>query len=145
VTRLFTTGYEQHDPASLVATLRAAGVRRLVDVREFPSSRKRGFSKTALAAALNDAGIDYVHVRALGNPKPNRDLWRAGRRAEAQSRYRQYLTTDAHDALAELDGSLDEAPTCLLCLEADPVDCHRTLVAEALIARRGALDIVHLR
>ena len=67
-------------PASLVATLREAGVQRLVDVRKFPSSRRRGFSKTALAAALDAAGIEYVHARALGNPKPNRDLWRAGRR-----------------------------------------------------------------
>jgi uncharacterized protein (DUF488 family) len=146
VTRIFTTGYEQHaEPASLVETLRAAGVRRLVDVRELPSSRRRGFSKTALAAALHAGGIEYVHGRALGNPKPNRDLWRSGRRDEAKARYRAHLDTDAADALAALDGSLDKMPTCLLCLEADPADCHRTLVAEALAARRrGELAVTHL-
>ena len=144
--RLVTTGYEQHaEPASLVATLREAGVQRLVDVREFPSSRRRGFSKTALAAALDAAGIEYVHARALGNPKPNRDLWRAGRRPEAQRRYREHLASDGLAALIELGESLGETTTCLLCLEDDPADCHRTLVAEALEARLGELDVVHLR
>src|SRR5215208_2853638 len=63
---VFTIGYEQHaEPSSLVDALRTAGVRRLVDVRELPLSRRRGFSKTALAAALATAEIEYQHVREL--------------------------------------------------------------------------------
>jgi uncharacterized protein (DUF488 family) len=80
---VFTTGYEQHaDTSSLIDTLRAVGVRRLVDVRELPLSRRRGFSKTALAAALATADIEYEHVRELGNPKADRERDRAGRVAE---------------------------------------------------------------
>src|SRR5262245_19233094 len=96
---VFTIVYEQHTPASLVATLRAAGVRRVVDVRELPLSRKAGFSKSALEAALGEAGIAYEHVRALGNPKPLRDLWRSGRRAEAEAGYRAHLDGDGADAV----------------------------------------------
>lgn len=67
---LLTIGYETHrEPASPVVALLAADVERLVDVRELPLSRRRGFSKTALAGALADAGIHYEHERALGNPK----------------------------------------------------------------------------
>jgi hypothetical protein len=71
---LFTVGYEQHrTPASLVAALRAARVEHLVDVRELPLSRRRGFSKRALSAALADAGV-ALH---LGIPRPDADAPRA--------------------------------------------------------------------
>ena len=142
---VWTSGYEQHaDPASLVEALRAAGVRRVVDVREFPSSRRRGFSKTPLAAALAEGGIAYEHVRALGNPKRYRDLWRSGRRAEAERGYREHLAGDGRPALLELAASLDDAPTCLLCLEASHLDCHRALVADGLVERVEALAVVNL-
>lgn len=89
---LFTIGYEQHrSPSTLIDALLDAGVRRLVDVRELPLSRRRGFSKTALSAALADAEIEYEHVRALGNPKPYRELYRSGRVSEGEKRYRAHL------------------------------------------------------
>src|SRR5262245_42272797 len=141
---VYTTGYEQHTPASLVETLQAAGVRRVVDVRELPLSRRAGFSKSALDATLGEAGIAYEHVRALGNPKPYRDLWRSGRRAEAEAGYRSHLSGPANEALAALAGSLDETATCLLCLEASHLACHRDLIVEALAARLGGLEVVHL-
>jgi uncharacterized protein (DUF488 family) len=129
-------------PASLVAVLQQAGVQRLVDVRERPSSRRKGFSKTALAAALGEGGIVYEHVRALGNP--HRDLYRAGRVAEGAAAYRAHLQApEGQEALAQLEATLD-VPSCLLCLEASPERCHRTLVAEALRARIPALAVVDL-
>jgi uncharacterized protein (DUF488 family) len=70
---VFTIGYERRSPDGLVRDLAGAGVTLLADVRELPLSRRRGFSRTALAAALGQAGLAYVHERALGNPKPYRD------------------------------------------------------------------------
>lgn len=142
---LFTIGYENHrTPDSLIAALVEAGVRRLVDVRELPLSRRRGFSKTLLSAALEDANIDYEHVRALGNPKPFRDLYKSGHVAEGERRYREHLQTGSYPALVELAETLDEA-TCLLCFEAAHEACHRSVIIEALEERLGTIEVVHLR
>jgi uncharacterized protein (DUF488 family) len=142
---LFTIGYEQHrSPSSLIDALREAGVQRLVDVRELPLSRRRGFSKTALATALDDAGIKYEHVRALGNPKPYRDLYKEGRVREGEKRYRKHLHNGSYPALVELGETLDDSATCLLCFEADHDACHRSVIVEALDDRLDELDVVHL-
>jgi uncharacterized protein (DUF488 family) len=142
---LFTIGYENHrTPDSLIATLRHAGVRRLVDVRELPLSRKRGFSKTPLAAALEGADIEYEHVRALGNPKPYRDLYRSGKVAEGERRYRKHLHNGSYGALIELGDTLDDS-TCLLCFEAAHEECHRSIIVDALEERLGHINVVHLQ
>jgi uncharacterized protein (DUF488 family) len=145
VATVWTSGYEQHpEPGSLVASLQAAGVRRLVDVRELPLSRRPGFSKTALAEALGHGRIAYEHARALGNPKPCRDLWRSGRRDEGECCYRAHLAGEGRPAVVELAASLRAAPTCLLCLEASHRDCHRSVVAEALARLVPGLAVVNL-
>jgi uncharacterized protein (DUF488 family) len=144
---LFTTGYARHStPGDLLAALRAAGVKRIVDVRDRPASRRRGFSKRALSEALAEGGIAYVHVRALGNPKPFRDLYRAGAQEAGEAAYRAHVRASAA-AQAELDAlaaSLPERATCLLCLEEDAAHCHRIVVAGELCARLPGLDVVHL-
>ena len=85
---LYTIGYERHPtPEWLTAALTAARVKRLVDVRELAISRRQGFAKRALSAALAGAGIDYEHHRSLGNPKPSRDLCRSGRQPEGEPGY----------------------------------------------------------
>jgi uncharacterized protein (DUF488 family) len=146
VPTVFTIGYEQHaTPSTLIDALRSAGVRRLVDVRELPLSRRRGFSKTALADALRRSGIQYDHVRELGNPKPYRELYRAGRIAEGEARYRAHLHNGSYNALVELSDALHETPTCLLCFEAEHDECHRAIIVDALETRRPDLDVVHLR
>lgn len=143
---LFTIGYELHrSSASLIEALRAAGVRRLVDVRELPLSRKRGFSKTALASALDAANIEYEHVRALGNPKPYRDLYKAGRVDEGEKRYRAHLHNGSYPALIELSETLDGIPTCLLCFEAAYEHCHRAVIVNALGECLDDLAVVHLQ
>lgn len=143
---LFTTGYEQHSsPESLIDALCEAGIKRLLDVRELPISRRRGFSKTALASALADAGIAYEHVRALGNPKPYRDLYRSGRISEGARCYRAYLRCGSNSALLALARSVRETRTCLLCFEASHQVCHRDVIVAELEGRLGVLDVVHLR
>jgi len=75
---VLTIGYERATPSTLVAALRAAGVQTLVDVRALANSRKPGFAKGALSAALQEAGIGYLHLRALGTPAEGRAAVRAG-------------------------------------------------------------------
>src|SRR3546814_4400352 len=75
---LYTIGYEGSDIAHFLLTLQQCGIKRVIDVREVPLSRKRGFSKTALAAKLVESGVDYRHFKALGDHKPGRDAMRRG-------------------------------------------------------------------
>lgn len=128
-----TVGYEKAELDDFIATLQAASVECVIDVRELPLSRKRGFSKTALREALDGAGIRYVHLKALGDPKPGREAARAGRFAEFSAIYRKHLATpEAQDALELAGEFVEAAKCCLLCYERDPEHCHRKVVAETL-------------
>lgn len=138
---LFTIGYEGAAQRDLIETLRAEGVARLIDVRALPLSRKPGFSKRVLAASVEAAGIAYTHLRALGTPKPGRDAARRGDVATLARVYGAHLATpEAEAALAEAHTLAASGASCLLCFEADPVCCHRSIVAERL-----GLPVRHLR
>ena len=145
MTRLWTIGYERLLPEALVAELRAAGVRRVIDVRFRPQSRRPGMSKTRLGDLLGEHGIAYESRRELGTPPDLRVLFRAGRTAEARAAFRDYVETAA---AAELEALADELPTApptaLLCLEADPAVCHRRVLTEALARRRDDLEVIDL-
>lgn len=136
--RLFTIGYEGSDIGTVLAALGRAGVTTLVDVRDAPVSRKPGFSKKALQAALAGAGIAYVHLRWLGNPKPGRDAGRAGDIATYHRIYRARLETpEAQAELAAAARIAADGGACLMCYERDPALCHRTILAEKLRAAHG--------
>lgn len=142
---LFTIGYERLLAPELVAELEAAGVRRVIDVRQRPQSRRPGLSKTRLGQLLGDHGIAYENRRELGTPPDLRWLFRAGRLAEATVAYREHVEREASEALDALADELDAAPpTALLCFEADPAACHRRIVAESLCARRPELVVIDL-
>ena len=132
-----TIGYEGATVAAVMASLGAAGVRLLVDVRALASSRRPGFAKTALAANLAAAGIAYRHLRGLGTPADGRAAARAGRYDDLRAIFAEHLTTPV--AQADLDVLVGLVTggerVALLCFEADPAHCHRTLVAAALAAR----------
>ena len=140
-----TVGYQAATVDSFLRALREAGIGLLVDVRAVASSRRPGFSKSRLAANLAEAGIGYVHLRALGTPAEGRAAARAGRHARMRAVYLRHLAS--HEAQAELAELADlvgaDRPVCLLCFEADPAHCHRSMVAAAL-AERLPLDVVHL-
>ena len=137
---VLTIGYEGTTPDGLIAALKASGVRVLVDVRALANSRKPGFAKGALSASLEAAGIGYLHLRALGTPAEGRVAVRSGRPAEMRRIFAKHLAgTEAQAALANLSDLARQQRVCLLCLEADPRQCHRTLVAEA-----GGLPVTHL-
>lgn len=137
---VLTIGYEGTTPDGLIAALKASDVRVLVDVRALANSRKPGFAKGALSAALEAAGIGYLHLRALGTPAEGRVAVRSGRPAEMRRIFAKHLAgTEAQAALANLSDLARQQRVCLLCLEADPQQCHRTLVAEAV-----GLPVTHL-
>jgi len=132
-TVLATIGYEAADLADFIATLREAGISRLIDVRELAISRRKGFAKRALSEALADAGIEYVHLRGLGDPKEGREAARAGE----VTRFRKIFTSHMRSETAQADlrtaVSLVEAGgVCLMCYERDHGSCHRSIVAQAI-------------
>ena len=104
--KLFTIGYQAATQGEVIGRLKTAGVEVLVDVRAVAASRRPGFSKNLLAAGLADAGIDYVHLRALGTPAAGRTAARAGRTAEMRSIYTDYLDNEPA-AQAELAEAAD--------------------------------------
>jgi uncharacterized protein (DUF488 family) len=145
VPKLYTIGYERLLPPELVNELQVAGVRRLIDVRYRPQSRRPGMSKSRLGELLGDHGIAYEHRKALGTPPDIRWLFRAGRLHEARTAYAEHVEATAAAELDALAGELETAPpTALMCLEADPAGCHRRLVAEALQRRRPGLTVIDL-
>ena len=85
--RIFTIGYEATTMGDFIAALQEAGVERVIDVRALPLSRRPGFSKSPLKAALVEAGIDYVHLKALGTPSEGRSAARAGRQDDLKRIY----------------------------------------------------------
>jgi uncharacterized protein (DUF488 family) len=139
---IYTIGYEGLSLEQFLELLRANAIEQLVDIREAPISRKVGFAKAPLAAAVEAAGVRYSHIRALGCPKPIRDRYReTGDWARYTRDFRIYLAGQ-NDAVAALRATAAAARTCLLCYEADYNRCHRTFVAEA-VAQSGD-DIRHI-
>ena len=142
---LLTIGYEACTIDSVIAALRGAEVKLLIDVRAVPRSRKPGFSKRQLSAGLEEAGIHYVHLQALGTPKPGRDAVRAGHPERMETIYRAHVTSDQSQVeLAQAKLLAQEQRSCLLCFERDHMTCHRRLVAE-MIATDTGQPIEHLK
>ncbi len=138
MTELCTIGYEGVAWAPFLQTLRAAEVAQVIDVRQLPLSRRPGFSKRTLAAGLGEAGIGYVHLRALGTPPEGRE---ANKRRQWD---RFWPIVEASLATLEAGVALEQAAdlargrrSCLLCFEADPCICHRLRVGEMLAERHG--------
>ena len=135
---LFTIGYEAKTVAEFLGQLTAAGVMLVVDVRAIAASRRPGFSKTILGAGLREAGLDYLHLRALGTPKEGREAARRGDVVRMREIYAgQLATPEAELAMAQLEESARERPTALLCFEARAPGCHRAVIAEQLIENGG--------
>jgi uncharacterized protein (DUF488 family) len=140
--RIFTIGYEGTTVAEFLAALQKAGVERVIDVRALPLSRRPGFSKTALRRALEEAAIEYVHLKALGTPSEGRTAARAGRHADMARIYAGQLELpEAMMQSAQMLELAREKPSALLCMEREPAHCHRTLLLNAVA---GAAEIVHL-
>ena len=133
--RIFTIGYEATTMAEFLAALTEAGVKRVIDVRALPLSRRPGFSKSPLRAALAEKGIDYVHLKALGTPAEGRSAARAGRQDDLERIYAGQLALPEAMVQAEQMRELAaEKASALLCYEREPGGCHRSLLIAAVAA-----------
>lgn len=143
--QIFTVGYEQRDIREFVQLLRGEKIDVLLDVRETAWSHKPGFSKGALAHAVERAGIEYSHLNWIGNPKWIRSI--ADTHEECLGLYRQYVegAEGLVDGFVEfISEMLDEGlRVCLVCYERHPGDCHRGVLAEFL-EKRGGLNVAHI-
>ena len=140
--RIYTIGYEGTTVGEFLAALHNAGVERVIDVRALPLSRRPGFSKTALRGALEDAGIEYLHLKALGTPADGRAAARAGRHSDMERIYAGQL--ELPEAMAQSAQMLElakEKPSALLCMEREPAHCHRSLLLKAVAADAEIIDL----
>lgn len=140
---LYTFGYEGFDIDRFIARLKDVGIKTIVDVRQLPLSRKRGFSKRAFAETLEKSGIAYLHAPTLGCPKTIRDGYKiCGDWGKYTTEFMAYLRTqDA--SIRELAKISRATDACLVCFEADFNYCHRTFVARAA-QKRGAPAVGHI-
>lgn len=128
-----TIGYEGTNIDTFIGFLLDNGIETLVDVRELPLSRKKGFSKNRLREALKDVGIDYVHIRKLGDPKEGRLAAREGDYHKFRSIFSNHMASPAGQAgLVELEEIVKSTKACLLCFERCHEGCHRSIVVDKL-------------
>jgi len=140
--KIFTIGYEGVTMDAFLAALKDAGVEQVIDVRALPLSRRPGFSKNILAATLKDNDVHYVHLKALGTPKPGRDAAKKGDWRTMEQVYAGQLgLPEAQAQAAQLRDLAAEKRSAVLCFEHDPRHCHRTM----LLREEGAgFEVVDL-
>lgn len=135
---VFTVGHSSHPLADFIALLQAYAIERLADIRSIPRSRHNPqFNADALAVSLPAAGIDYVPMPALGGLRhAHKDSVNTGWRNASFRGYADYMqTADFAAALDALMHLSRERRVAIMCAEAVPWRCHRSLVADALIVR----------
>jgi uncharacterized protein (DUF488 family) len=131
---VYTIGYQGRSAQEIIDLRKERGVERIIDVRQLALSRKRGFSKTPLRKRMEEAGLEYLHIPEVGNPKQLRD--EDPPREEFRRRYLEHLQEE--EAMVEMLALLvRQKRSALLCYERDPRLCHREVLAEEL-ERRGA-------
>jgi uncharacterized protein (DUF488 family) len=141
---LLSVGYERRSPEEFIELLAFWRMEVLVDVRLTPVSRRKGFSKRALASLLTDADVEYRHAPELGNPSNNREGFRGADIAAARARYAERLDDGAGPALSELTLLARRARLGLLCVERDAEACHRWVICERAQRDDPALVVAHL-
>lgn len=144
-TRIYTVGHSTRSFDELVALIASFEVSTLVDIRTIPRSRHNPqFNADALGPALRERGIEYVPMPRLGGlRRARKDSINVGWRNSSFRGFADYMATEEFDkGLEELRGRVDEGPVALMCAEAVPWRCHRSLVADALVAR-GA-EVQHI-
>ena len=135
---LFTIGHSTHSLEDFVRLLKDHGVARIGDVRSIPKSRHvPQFNREAFEVSLPTAGVGYTHLAALGGRRPGRkDSVNTGWRSAAFRGYADYMETPQFAAgLEELMRLAQAQPTAMMCAEAVPWRCHRSLIADALMVK----------
>jgi uncharacterized protein (DUF488 family) len=133
-TTISTIGYEGSEASDFIALLKHAGIDLLVDVRDFPSSRKKGFSKNALRRQLEASGIDYLNLKVLGDPKEGREAARSGKLEQFRQIFTDHIANDdAEKAMSDIIALMPKKHICLMCYERDHKFCHRSILIEKMM------------
>lgn len=141
---LCTIGYEGVSSEDFLRNLSKNNVAVLVDIREIPLSRKKGFSKSVLEQYLSLHGIKYVHIKRLGSPSKIRNRLKEDHNYELFFKeYTAYLMKEAKDALNHLYEIAVNEKTCVMCYEKDVNFCHRNVVAKKLSTLNGTKFQIH--
>jgi len=142
----FTIGYEQTNTVDFMERLKSHEVELVVDVRQMPLSRKKGFSKNSLRVLLEQDEISYIHMRTLGAPREVRDRLREnGSWVEYVKGYQPVLRDRQEDLVSLIDMTKSKR-ICLLCFERRPEECHRSLVAAQMEKLGlGKVEVEHIR
>jgi len=142
---VYTAGYEGLSVDAFLNMLVVNGIRRLVDVRNNPIARRYGFHKSTLGRLAGHLGIEYVHVPELGICSEKRQGLGGG--ADRKALFRQYERTtlvEEKSAIRRVSGMMQEVPSVLVCMEAEPSCCHRSHLADP-VSKLTGLPIIHLR
>ncbi|WP_018153489.1 DUF488 domain-containing protein [Methanothermococcus thermolithotrophicus] len=140
---IYTVGYEGKSIDDFINILKKEHIDVLIDVREYPLSRKKGFSKTALSNYLESNGIKYIHMKLLGSPKPLRDRLKSKSISfkEFATQYIKYVRTQ-DETLSILEDYASSHKCVLMCYEKDWEVCHRNLIANILCSR--GFGVIHI-
>lgn len=143
---IYTIGYEERTIDEFLGRLKRNGITILIDVREIPYSRKSDFSKSRISEHLESAGIKYIHVGKLGSPKPLREKLHRDKDYDSFfDGYRGYLETLNDDVEELYEEVIAHEVSCLMCMERDPFQCHRMVVAKKIKEIDGnGLVITHI-
>ncbi len=142
---VFTIGHSTRELATLIGMLRAHGIEKLIDVRTVPRSRTNPqFNRDTLPAALRAAGIDYTHMAGLGGLRHARpDSINTGWHNASFRGYADYMQTpEFAENIEQLVADANRQRIALMCAEAVPWRCHRSLIADALTAR--GIPVCHI-
>lgn len=130
---VFTIGYQERTVEEFIGRLKSHNIAVIIDVREMPVSRKRGFSKGRLSEILQQNDIAYVHIKELGSPKHLRDeLHQSNDYESFFVGYRSYIDSRKEIVDELYKDFISRETTCLMCMERLPEYCHRTIVAEKI-------------
>lgn len=141
--QIYTVGYQLRSAEEMIELVRENGVDVLIDVRQYPSSRKKGLSKTPLHDRLRQHGMAYHHAKFAGNPKRFRDT--ADSHEECLQMYEAHLEANpkiTRDFRALVTEFLEDGDTiCLMCYERHPLDCHRSILLRRAGLAEGAVHL----
>lgn len=141
---VYTMGYEERSVDGFLNKLLQAGIRRIVDVRANPVSRKYGFARSSLSSLAGKLGLYYNHYPELGiSSAERRNVETPSEFRELFGNYERQILPTKPDAVAKVTELVKGTPSVLICMEKEAVDCHRSRLA-ARVASLASLDIVHL-
>jgi len=145
IKNLFTLGYQGLTQNEFAKLILDNGIKKIIDVRAVPLSRKKGFSKSKLESRLNEIGLEYEHIRSLGTPKAIREDFKLNGDFQEFSKLYLRAISNEKKTLDDLSSKVSNSVCCLLCFEKAPSECHRSIVANEIVKRaKNQIQINHL-